>query len=37
MPFSIRRFRRFLLQCDVMYHIGSWLDATMTDIRNDRV
>jgi hypothetical protein len=37
MPFSIRRFRRFPVQCDVTYHLDSCIDVTMTDIGNDRV
>jgi len=37
MPFSIRPFRRFPVQCDVTYHVGVCIDATMTDIGNDRV
>ena len=37
MPFSIRQFHRFLVQCDVTYHLDSFVDVTMTDIGNDRV
>ncbi len=37
MPFSIRPFRRFLVPCDVTYHVGSCIDATMTETVNDRV
>ena len=37
MHFSIRPFRCFPVQCDVTYHVGACIDATMTDIGNDRV
>ena len=37
MPFSIRLFHRVPVSYDVMYHVGSCIDATMTDIGNDRV
>ncbi len=37
MPFSIRPFRRFSVPYGVTYHVGSCIDATMTDIGNDRV
>ena len=37
MPFSIRPFRRFSVQCDVTYHVGPCIDATMTARGHDRV
>ena len=37
MPFSIRPFRRFPVQCDVTYNIGPSIDATITTARHDRV
>jgi hypothetical protein len=37
MAFSIRLFHRFPVSCDVTYHVGSCLDATMPDTGNDRV
>ena len=37
MPFSIRPFRRFPVQCDVTYNVGLCIDATFTDTGHDRV
>jgi hypothetical protein len=37
MAFSICLFHRFSVQCDMTYHVGSCIAATMMDIGNDRV
>ena len=37
MPFSIRPFRRFPVQCAVTYNVGPCIDGTFTDTGSDRV